>query len=81
MQESTIRSKVVVDTLIDLSEIISEGDDYMIPKEILAKTDPEFLRVSDEIYVSRRIVDMLGVLTRLYDKGYADSIKDTQELR
>ena len=81
MQESRIRTKAVVDTLHDLTEIISDGDDYLIPKEILAKTDPEFSRISDENFIPRQVVDILGVLTKLYDRGYVDSIKDIQKLK
>ena len=70
-----------MDTLHNLTEIISDGDDYLIPKEILAKTDPEFSRISDENFIPRQVVDILSVLTKLYDKGYMDSIKDIQKLK
>jgi len=76
------RGQAVVECLRSVLSILTERNHFESAKEYAKKFEPEIY----ELYLSKKTIpkwslDLITVLTKLYDEGHADAMDDLNKMR
>ncbi len=80
--KSSSRASSVMETMEQILDILEDRDQHEYLTALLHNVDPETLAKHEtQGNIPKWYVDLFVVLTLLYDRGYLDSIKDSEQER
>lgn len=76
------RGLAVTKAIREMQDVLNERDKHERLGELLKKLSPEdYVEIRDKGDVPIWYMNLVLTLTRLYDQGYTDSTKDSEQLK
>lgn len=76
------RGLAIVQTIQEMQEILSQRDKHETLGKMLKELAPEqYMQIESENNVPKWYMSLVLTLTKLYDQGYNDATKDSEQLK
>lgn len=80
--QSTTRGLAVVKAIEEILEILTDRDQLKLDRETVKKLNPELVAEYEaKGMIPKWYLYLVLVLTKLYDQGYVNSTKDSENLK
>lgn len=81
-RQSSRRGLAVTNAINAILGIIQKRDEHELIRELAKEIDPEVVaEIEARGDIPRWYMDLVIALIKLYDQGYADSTKDSEQLK
>lgn len=82
-EEKKKRAEAMIRTLNDVRKIMEDRDKHNDLRDFLLRTDPKFIfaTIQEGKTIPRYILDLITVLTKLYDEGYDNASSELDKFK